>query len=335
MRAVLAALTLTTLTWGLPAQAAELPADRTGTVEYQPAANEEIVAELFRLEPHTFNFEQKFDKSPAPKMEFSRVTFPSPVVTPQTANNTVHTEYFRPLSEGKHPGVIVLHILGGDFELSRMFCRQLAMKNVASLFLILPHYGPREEPGSGVKMISPDPYLTLAGMRQAILDIRRAGAWLGAQEEVDPEQLGIMGISLGGITSALAGTAEPRFKKMFLMLAGGDLGRIGWESDEVAEFREAWLAKGGTKEQLLEILRPIDPVQYGQNVRDRKILMLNAKHDEIVPPECSESLWEAFGKPEIIWFDAGHYSAMRFIPGALNKAAAFFQPDQPADEKAS
>ena len=39
-----------------------------------------------------------------------------------------------------------------------------------------------------VRMISEDPRQTVAGMRQAILDIRRGAAWLAAQKEVDGEQ---------------------------------------------------------------------------------------------------------------------------------------------------
>jgi hypothetical protein len=49
-------------------------------------------------------------------------------------------------------------------------------------------------------MISPKPEETVEGMTQAILDIRRA-AWLGAREEVNPDELGIFGINLGGITA--------------------------------------------------------------------------------------------------------------------------------------
>ena len=61
-------------------------------------------------------------------MEIFDVTFPSPVVTPHEANNTVHCEYFSRRSDGKRPAVIVLHILGGDFALSRLFCHALAQQ---------------------------------------------------------------------------------------------------------------------------------------------------------------------------------------------------------------
>ena len=260
-------------------------------------------------------------------MDISLVTFPSPVETAHPENNTVHTEYFRPLAPGKHPAVIVLHILGGDFELSRLFCRQLAQNGVAALFLKLPYYGERRPANSEMRMISEDPQTTVANMRQGILDIRRAAAWLCGQDEIDENQLGIFGISLGGITSALASTAEPRFQKICLMLAGGDMAKIAWESPEVKDVRERWAARGGSKEEFYQILKQIDPVTYGDRVRGRKILMLNASNDEVIPKVCTESLWHAFGEPEIVWFDAGHYSAIRYIFDALGRVAKFFQSE--------
>ena len=74
----------------------------------------------------------------------------------------------------------------------------------------------------------------------------------------------------------------------------------------------------------------VDPVTYAQPVAGRKILMLNASHDEVVPPACTKSLWRAFGEPEIIWWDAGHYSAVRYLPGGMMRVVEFFQSDEPS-----
>jgi hypothetical protein len=312
----------------LSSTALALPPPRSGEVRFDVTDREPTVAEMFRLEPHTFSFAQEFQKTTSTAMEISLVTFPSPVETAHAENNTVHCEYFRSLAPGKHPGVIVLHILGGDFELSRLFCRQLAGNGVCALFLKLPYYGPRRPPNSDVRMISEDPELTVASMRQGVLDIRRGAAWLVGQEEIDAAQLGIFGISLGGITSALASTAEPRFAKICLMLAGGDMGQIAWESPEVKNVRERWTARGATKDQFYEYLKKIDPVTYGDRVRGRKILMMNASHDEVIPKACTLSLWRAFGEPEIVWMDAGHYTAMRFIFDGLARVAIFFKDDK-------
>ena len=67
------------------------------------------------------------------------------------------------------------------------------------------------------------------------------------------------------------------------------------------------------------MLKVVDPVTYARPLPGRKILMLNASHDEVIPPACTDALWRAFGEPEIVWWDAGHYTAVRYIvqrPGA-------------------
>jgi len=308
---------------GVPGAAAELDV-RHGDAEFTPAATEAELPDLFRLEPRKFSFEQVPQRTVSKKITISEVRFPSPVVTPHENNNTVHCEYFRPGAPGKYPGVIVLHILGGDFDLARMFARSLAHSGVGALFLKMPYYGPRRQPEVDARMISIDPEMTVAGMRQAVLDIRCARAWLLAQEEIDPEQTGVFGISLGGITAGLAASAEPRFNRVCMMLAGGGIGQVTWDNPEMSKAREYWLAKGGTRESFCEILEKIDPAAYARPVAGRQILMLNAQHDEVIPPSCTKTLWNAFGKPEIHWYDAGHYSALRYIDDGAHRVTRFF-----------
>ena len=154
---------------------------RTGQIDFKPAATEESIARQFQLAAHRFPFEQRPVETSATKISIWEVTFPSPVETAFENNNTVHCEYYRPAGPGKYPGVVVLHILGGDFPLSRLFCRTLAHHGVAALFLKLPYYGPRRQPDAPARMISLDPQQTVQGMTQGVLDIRRARAWLAEQ----------------------------------------------------------------------------------------------------------------------------------------------------------
>lgn len=310
-----------------PATAAEPARQRTGEVRYQPPMSEDGVPAQFRLPAHVFRFAEEVRSLPRDKVYTSRITFPSPVVTEHENNNTVHCEYYRPANVAageKLPGVVVLHILGGDFPLSRVFCGALAQRRCAALFIKMPYYGPRRQPGVGRRMISPDPEETIAGMRQAILDIRRGRAWLEAQEEIDEAQLGVFGISLGGITAALAGMAEPRFAKICPMLAGGDVAQVAWESPELARVRREWAKKGQSREEIQKLLKQIDPVTYAANLNGREVLMLNASRDEIIPRSCTDSLWEAFGRPRIVWYDAGHISALRYLPEGLHEVSQFF-----------
>ncbi len=301
----------------------------SGVVQYQPPPVETNVPSQFRLPAHEFVYDETPLGSMSDELAISLVRFPSPVVTPHENNNTVHCEYYRPLraSEARPaPGVIVLHILGGDFELARLFCNVLAHRGTAALFVKMPYYGPRRQPDSPRRMISPDPRETVEGMTQAVLDIRRAVAWLGARPEVDDGDLGVFGISLGGITGALALTLEPRLQNACLLLAGGDVGKVAWESRELERVRRRWMAEGGDQAEFLALLKVIDPATYAANARNRRILMLNAKRDEVIPTACTVSLWKAFGEPEIIWYDGGHYSVIWHIFSALDRASRFFQP---------
>ncbi|WP_425616494.1 alpha/beta hydrolase [Anatilimnocola sp. NA78] len=299
-----------------------------GTARFQPAeaAAEMQVAERFRLAEHDFSYEMKRLNVELSNHDIWDVTFPSPVVTPFECNNTVHCEYYRPRGEGKKPAVIVLHILGGDFALSRMFAGSLAQRGTAALFVKMPYYGPRRPAEVNRRMISANPDETVAGMTQAVLDIRRATGWLMSRPEIDSEQLGIFGISLGGITGTLAASSEPRLKNVCVLLAGGDLGRIAWEAREFRRERQKLIDAGYGLNDFRTAVEPIEILKHAANCRGRRILMLNAESDEVIPKPCTEALWQAFDKPEIVWYSGGHYSVIQHFLNARGRVQDFFAP---------
>jgi len=303
----------------------ELPSE--GVAQFLPAEDEKEVPARFRQEAAEFGFTAKLDRQSG-TVRVHRVTFPSPVKTEVEANNTVHGHYFQPAGEGPFPGVVVLHILGGDFPLSQAIANGLARENVAALFIRMPYYGERRAPGHPRRMISRDPRETAEGMTQAVLDIRRAAAWLRSRPEVSDVDLGVTGISLGGIMSALSGGVEPRFKKVGIVLGGGNLASTLWESSnrEVGDFQKEWLAKGETRESFEAILKPVDPVTYAERLRGRMVLMVNAEHDEIIPKSATLALYEAIGRePELVWLEgAGHYTAAQYLPREIERLKTFF-----------
>jgi cephalosporin-C deacetylase-like acetyl esterase len=206
---------------------------------------------------------------------------------------------------------------------------------VVALFVKMPYYGERRQPDSPARMVSANADEVVRGMTQAVLDCRQAAAWLAAQENVDPQQLGIMGISLGGITGALAASIEPRFSKACLILAGGEMGEVAWTSEELAPLRQRWLASGRSKEELFALFKSVDPVTYARPLPGREILMLNARRDEVVPPGCTLALWRAFGEPRIVWWEAGHYSAARYMFDGVAMAVDFFQPSEGSEARST
>jgi fermentation-respiration switch protein FrsA (DUF1100 family) len=298
-----------------------------GEVGFAPGPLEPSVPARFRMEAAVFAYELEPVFS-APRYTVSKLRFPSPVKTPDAENNVVHAEYFAPRGAGaKRPGVIVLHILGADFPLSRYMAARLADRRVAALFVKLPYYGERRPPEQGARtkrFLSPDIERTVASMRQAVLDVRRAACWLAARPDVDAQRVGVAGISLGGIVAALAAAIDPALREGAFLLAGGDLSTILWAMPEGAPYRKAWLESGRTRDDLKALTDPFDPLTYSHGLVGKRLLFIAGKVDEVVPPSSTLLLWEAAGRPPIHWYDCGHYSAVGFLLPGIRKTVDFF-----------
>jgi dienelactone hydrolase len=302
-----------------------LPVER-GEAEFRPTAAERQVPEQFRLEGAKFLYEMSPIRR-TPRYTVSSLRFPSPVVTPDPENNTVHAEYFRPEGDGRRPAVIVLHILGADFALSRYLAARLADRGVAAMFVKLPYYGERRPKNGTQRFLSSDITRSVTSMRQGVCDVRRAAAWLSSRPEIDPQKLGITGVSLGGIVSALAASADPTLNRAVFILAGGGLADVLWESPEGARYKALWIASGRTKADLEQLSGPLDPLTYAHRLKNKRLLMIAGNVDDVIPPRCAAALWDAAGRPEIVWYDCGHYSAAAFLLPACRRAVDFFAAD--------
>ena len=148
----------------------------------------------------------------------------------------------------------------------------------------------------------------MASFRPAVLDVRRAGDWLAARPEVDPDRIGLMGVSLGALIASLVAGVDPNFDRVSLLIGGGDLAAIAMNgSREVRSLRERIDELGLTVDDLRELWRPIDPLTFASRLDPDAILMINAEEDEIIPRESTLKLQEAVGVENIHWFPGGHY----------------------------
>lgn len=294
-----------------------------GEARFQPTAAEAEVPELFRLTSAQFPYERETLRT-EPGFTVSAVRFPSPIRTADPENNTVHAEYFCPVGTERRPAVVVLHILGADFALSRYMATRLAQRGVAALFVKLPYYGERRPSGTNKRFLSDDMERSLLSMRQGVCDVRRATAWLAGRPEVDPKQLGVTGISLGGIVASLAAAIDPTINQAVFLLAGGDLARILWEMPEAAKYRDLWLKSGRTEADFKAVTTPFDPLTYAHRLVGKRIFMMAGNIDEVIPPASAKALWQAAGRPRITWLDCGHYSAVGFLLPAIRETVDFF-----------
>ncbi|MBP3960162.1 alpha/beta hydrolase family protein [Gemmata sp. G18] len=246
------------------------------------------------------------------------LTFPSPMTTDITENNTVHAEYFTPNRPGKFPAVVVLDIMQGNQRIARGEAMWLAQNGVASLVVVLPHYNQRRAPDSKVKLVSTNIPRTLDGIRQGVLDCRCAIAWLASRPEIDADNLGMVGTSLGSFLTALTSANEPRIKNVCMILGGGGLVDAYYEHPKAKDITKALDAIGG-KTIVKRIIAPVDPITYSAQLKGKNLLMIAARDDEVVPPKAATALWEATGKQRIVWLDAGHITAGLYTMSVLRE----------------
>lgn len=297
-----------------------------GSFRFTPVDNQKDTPERYRLMARDFSYElEKKNELHGLGVTISHLRFPSPVKSKHPENNTVHAEYYRPKGQGPFPAVIVLDITGGNQMLSRHIANHLARHGVAGLFVQMAYYGPRRPRGSNLKLLTTDIRHTTAAVTQTVLDMRVAAAWLASRSEVDPKRLGITGTSLGSFVSALTGQMEPRLNKVCVLLGGGNFvdGYAGHPL--AAPFVLGLELMGFRRDGIRKLIEPIDPITCAANLKNRKLLILAASKDEIVPPSMARMLWEASGKQKIVWYEAGHYTAALCIADGLELILAHFK----------
>jgi dienelactone hydrolase len=297
-----------------------------GTFRFTPIGDQSDVPERYRLRERTFEYQMSLKRDlPNSGVCIFRVQFPSPVKSAIPENNIVHAEYYRPTGKGPFPGVIVLDITAGDQSLSRHLSIFLAQKKIAALFVQMAYYGPRRPPGSKLRLLMPNLEHSLSAIRQTVLDLRVAAAWLEARPEIDRKRLGIMGTSLGSFLAALTAEMEPRLDRVAVLLGGGGVVDAYYDHPKAAPYRRIYEALGGTKEKLARLIAPADPLTYAAHLKQHKLLILAGKRDDIVPPKMAVALWEAAGKQKIVWYDCTHYGAIVYLAAALDQLVNHFQ----------
>jgi dienelactone hydrolase len=267
------------------------------------------------------------------------IRYPSPVVSEFPENNTVPAELYIPEgvdADAGVPAVVCMHILNGDFALSRMMCSRLSGAGVVALFFQQPFYG--ERGGSeGRRRLLKSVDVLISGFDQSTADARRAFDIVQSLPGVDREKCGVTGISLGAVRAGALCAFEPRIKRAYLSLVAGDLEQIIMTARETRDLR-AFIGQldDAERARVWECVRRQDPLNAVPQLRklaaSGRLRMVRAGNDEIMPPACSLKLFDAVGYPEshLCLEGMGHYSAMAGLSGIMDDLTAFFAADMPA-----
>ena len=144
----------------------------------------------------------------------------------------------------------------GHVGLSRL----LARCGVSALRLSLPYHDARMPPEltRADYIVSANIARTVQVCRQAVLDARRAIAWLALQGY---ERIGILGTSLGSCLAMLTSAHEPRIRAQALNHVSPWFADVVWRGLSTRHVRES-LDGNVTLDELRELWRPINPWSY-------------------------------------------------------------------------
>src|SRR5438874_844936 len=257
------------------------------------------------------------------------LTFPSAFETPHVENNTVSCRFFPARrAEARHArrrapesgargfsraAVLVLPQWNADEGAHVGLCRLLAWSGLNALRLTLPYHERRMPPPlrRADYIVSSNIARTVQVCRQAVLDARRAIAWLASQGY---DRIGILGTSLGSCLSLLTTAHEPLIRAEALNHISPQFADVVWRGLSTEHVREG-LEGHIELDELRSLWQPITPCRYLPRVRDRRTLLVYARYDLTFPLDLSEDLVRAFRAARVPHETAvlrcGHYTTGR------------------------
>jgi len=256
------------------------------------------------------------------------ITFPSAITTPHPENNTVYLRYFPAASTRGGNGqarprraVVVMAQWNADEGGHVGVCRLLASLGISAVRLSLPYHDRRMPPelSRADYIVSSNVGRTLQVNRQAVVDARRAVAWL---KQRGYDRVGILGTSLGSCLALLTGAHEPRADALVLNHVSSWYSDVIWEGLSTAHVREGFNGHLDLP-ALRSLWRPISPKCFTHQVGNRPALAVYALWDLSFPLPLSKDFVEdarRHGVPTTVRvLPCGHYTTgkapFKFIDG--------------------
>jgi len=244
-------------------------------------------------------------------LDGERLTFPSAVTTPHPENNIVLARYFADKSDrGRKRAVVVLPQWNADAQGHVGLCHLLNRFGISALRISLPYHDARMPPElrRADYIVSSNVGRTAQVCRQAVLDTRRAVAWLARQGY---GSIGILGTSLGSCLAMLTAAHEPLVRAAALNHISPYFADVIWEGLSTEHVR-AGLDGRIQLDALRRIWMPISPFPYLERVRGKRLLLVYARYDLTFPVTLSKMLVNEFKRRgidhQVAVLPCGHYS---------------------------
>lgn len=224
-------------------------------------------------------------------------------------NRRAHARLWRH-RHGPRPTIIALHGFSADlYHLNEWFFALPWLYSMGCDVAVftLPFHGRRQtafSPFSGHGFFAGGLSRMNEAFAQAVLDVRHLVDWFERQGSTST---GVMGVSLGGYTSALLAAVEPRLKFVIPnvpVVSIADL-VLEWEPIGVAARATMKLFRQRLAD-VRAVVAPSSPLTWKPVVPRERLFIVGGVADRLAPPKHARLLWEHWERCKIHWFPGSH-----------------------------
>jgi len=264
---------------------------------------------------------------PTPDVLPRQIVLPTALPTGFHANDLIRVAWYPARNvDGPAPAVILIHPLGEiKNALMHRLGRFLQARGMGAAVVTLPWHMKRLPPGHTPlgEFLAGDVERAANAWEQSESDVLTVLNWLEKQPEVDSKRIGVIGVSLGAIVLHAAMGQDSRLSAGVAILGGGDLPYL-YKRSLLFRIMHPSATRELTPRERARVER-LDPLTYAGANRPRRVLMIQAARDVLVPPASSLRLWEALGRPPIRWLDTDHYGPMLGARNIMVAATDYLQ----------
>lgn len=175
------------------------------------------------------------------------------------------------------------------------------------LLVTLPFHGKRQgrlSPFSGHGFFAGGASHINEAFAQAIHDIQ---IFIGHLFTAGVPAVGVTGVSLGGLTSALLAAVEDRLSFVIPNVPVVSIADLVLEWEPIGAVLRGLLAASGQDIRTARrLLSPSCPLTYAPRMPTERLMIIGGVGDRLAPPKHARLLWEHWGRCRIHWFPGSH-----------------------------
>ena len=302
------------------------------------------------MNPYSYQSgEQTFNlrgKEIAKRWSCHLVDFPSAFHNSHWGSNIVRGEYFQPRDGNGVQLAVLLHGMGDHSVIPcKLLARALASNGIACLILYLVVHSSRllETMKQQFPHLTPEEWFQV--YQTSVIEVRQVVDWASSREEIDREKIAVVGISFGGFISSIAMGIDQRIGAGVFIVSGGNNEKINYGSSLstiMRDYRRTEAEYQQIQQSYLQYLAEVaekgfenvnsaresfltDPMTFAHLLRQRPVLMINARWDEAISAEATLDFWKECSEPDIIWLPATHATIWLWYPFISRKIAGFLR----------